>query len=162
MLTPLDRQTNAHPAGWANQGERGVRTDPEAVKRRRRKSLVAVSVAVPVGLLHFVTGPTYGGPYPEFVNGYLIDILLPFAFYFLLCPQDVFVASLRPWFVKGLPVFALGLSVEIAQFYGLPILGHTFDPLDIVMYGVGVLAAAVLDTAVLPRVLSFWAPARGA
>jgi hypothetical protein len=133
-----------------------VRTDPEAVKRQRRKSLVAVSVAVPVGLLHFVTGPAYRGPYPEFVNGYLIDILLPFAFYLLLCPQDVFLAFLRPWFVKGLAVFALSLSVEIAQFYGVPILGRTFDSLDIAMYGTGVLAAAVLDTAVLPQVLSFW------
>jgi hypothetical protein len=153
MLTPLDGQTRENEA---------LRTDPEAAKRQRRKSLVAVSVAVPVGLLHFVTGPAYEGPYPEFVNGYLIDILLPFAFYFLLCPQDVFLAFLRPWFVKGLPVFALGLSVEIAQFYGLPILGRTFDPLDVAMYGAGVLAAAVLDTAVLPRVFDFWAPARGA
>lgn len=130
------------------------------MKRQRQKSLVATGVAVPVGLLHFVTGPGYGGPFPEFVNSYLIDILLPFAFYFLLCPQDVVVAFLRPWYVKALPVFALGLSVEIAQFYGVPILGRTFDPWDIAMYGIGVLAAALLDAVVLPRVLSFWRPAQ--
>ena len=135
-----------------------MKTDPKAVKRQRQKSRVAAGVAVPVGLLHFVTGPAYGGPYPEFVNGYLIDILLPFALSFLLCPQDVVVPFLRPWFVKGLPVFALGLSVEIAQFYGVPVLGRTFDPWDIAMYGIGVLAAAFLDTAVLPRLLSFWRP----
>ena len=135
-----------------------MKTDPKTVNRQRKKSLVAIGVAVPVALLHFVTGPAYRGPYPEFVNSYLIDLLLPFAFYFLLCPRDVTVVFLRPWYVKALPVFALGLSVEIAQFYGVPILGRTFDPWDIAMYGIGVLAAALLDVVVLPRVLSFWRP----
>ncbi len=44
----------------------------------RVKTLV-VAVALAVGLLHFVTGPNYHGPFRVFVNGYLIDILLPLA-----------------------------------------------------------------------------------
>ena len=135
-----------------------MKVNPEAAKRSRKKSLVAVSVMIPVALLHFVTGSAYKGPYPEFVNGYLIDILLPFALFFLLCPQDAIFPFLRPWFVKGLPVFAIGFSVEVAQFYGVPIFGRTFDPLDFVMYGIGVMLAAIIDTTALSRILEFWAP----
>jgi glycopeptide antibiotics resistance protein len=113
---------------------------------------------IPIALLHFVTGSNYKGPHPEFVNGYLLDILVPFGFYFLLCLQDVVFSFLRPWFVKGLPVFAVGFSVEVAQFYGVPIFGRTFDPLDFVMYGIGIILAAILDTTVLPRIFDFWAP----
>ena len=112
----------------------------------------------PVALLHFFTGRAYKGPYPEFVNGYLLDILVPFAFYFLLCPHDAILSLMRPWFVKSLPVFVVGLSVEAAQFYGVPIFGRTFDPLDFVMYGMGIILAAILDTKVLPRIFGFWAP----
>jgi len=48
-----------------------------------RKSIV-VFIAVVVGLLHFLTGPRYRGPCPIFVNGYMIEILLPFAMYLVL------------------------------------------------------------------------------
>jgi hypothetical protein len=135
-----------------------VKVNPETARRQRRKSLVVISIVIPVALLHFLTGHAYKGPYPEFVNGYLLDILVPFAFYFLLCPQDVVFSFLRPWFVKGLPVFAVGFSVEVAQFYGVPIFGQTFDPLDFVMYGIGIILAAILDTTALPRIFEFWTP----
>lgn len=45
---------------------------------------VVVGICLVVGLLHFVAGPRYGGPWPGFVRGYLIDILLPLALYLLL------------------------------------------------------------------------------
>ena len=120
------------------------------------KKVVVVSVVIPIALLHFFTGSNYRGPYPGFVNGYLLDILLPFAFYFLLCLNEF--SLLRSWIVKSSLVFAVGASVEIAQFYGVLIFGRTFDPLDFVMYGIGVLSAAILDTTVFPRILEFWAP----
>ena len=120
------------------------------------KKVVVVSMVIPIALLHFFTGSNYRGPYPGFVNGYLLDILLPFAFYFLLCLNEF--SLLRSWIVKSSLVFAVGASVEIAQFYGVPIFGRTFDPLDFVMYGIGVLSAAILDTTVLPRILEFWTP----
>ena len=120
------------------------------------KKVVVVSMVIPIALLHFFTGSNYRGPYPGFVNGYLLDILLPFAFYFLLCLNEF--SLLRSWIVKSSLVFAVGASVEIAQFYGVPIFGQTFDPLDFGMYGIGVLSAAILDTTVFPRILEFWAP----
>ena len=120
-----------------------------------RKRAVVVGVAVVVALAHFVTGSAYRGPWPELVNGYLMDILVPFAFYFLLIlPESPW---LKPWPVKGLLVFGAASCVEIAQYAGVPIFGQTFDPLDFVTYGLGVGLAVVMDTVVLPRLFRFWA-----
>jgi len=124
--------------------------------RDRRKMVVVVCLVVPIALLHFFTGSAYRGPWPELVNGYLLDILVPFAFYFLLVLPEH--PLLERWPVKALLVFGAAASVEIAQFFGLPVLGRTFDPLDFVMYGLGVLLAALLDTRVFARLLEFWSP----
>jgi hypothetical protein len=120
------------------------------------KKVVIVNVVIPIALLHFFTGSNYRGPYPEFVNGYLLDILVPFAFYFLLCLNEFY--PLRLWVVKSLLVFGVGSVVEIAQFFGVPIFGRTFDPVDFIMYGIGVILAVVLDTTVIPRIFEFWTP----
>jgi hypothetical protein len=119
-----------------------------------RKRLLVTAIAVSVGLLHFVTGPSYRGPYPEFVNGYLIDILLPLALYFLLCLVEL--SFLKSWFVKAILVFGVGFSVEVAQYFGVPLLGRTYDPLDFLMYALGVILAAALDKFVFPRTFKFW------
>ena len=126
----------------------------KATVRSRGKKVLVVCIVVPIGLLHFFTGSAYHGPWPELVNGYLLDVLVPLAFYLLLCLPEI--PQLQPWPVKALLVFGAAASVEVAQFFGMPILGRTFDPLDFVTYGLGVALAVLLDTAVLPRVLRFW------
>ena len=52
----------------------------------------------------------------------------------------------------------VGFVVETAQFFGAPLLGRTFDPLDYVMYAAGVLLAAFLDVILFPRLFPFWEP----
>ena len=64
-------------------------------KLQQKKILLIVSISLAVGLLHFVTGETYPGPFQEFVNSYLIDILLPLSLYFLLCVPDLDKSLLR-------------------------------------------------------------------
>jgi hypothetical protein len=125
-------------------------------RRKFRKNMVIVGVIVPVALLHFVTGKEYTGPYPHFVNGYLIDIVLPFACYFLLCNIESF--PINRWWVKGLLVFGYGCTVEISQYLGIPIFGQTFDWWDLVAYGAGVLAAIVIEQLLFPRLFAFWQP----
>ena len=120
------------------------------------KRVVVVVISVAVGLLHFVTGEGYRGPFPTFVNGYLIDILLPMSLYFLLSLTEH--ALFRSWVVKALSVFGVGVAVETAQFFGATLLGRTFDPLDYVMYAAGVLLAAFLDLFLFPRLFPFWEP----
>ena len=133
----------------------------ELRRGRLRKILVVFGIVIPVALLHFVTGPGYTGPFPVFVNGYLIDILLPLTAYFLLVFIEPQIPLLRRWYVKSALVFAIGAGIEMAQFFGLPLLGRTFDPLDFAMYGAGVLLAAVFDTVVFPRLFPFWARQTG-
>jgi hypothetical protein len=118
------------------------------------KTLLVVAVMVAIALLHVVTGSQYQGPFPLFVNGYLIDILLPFGLYLLLCLNDnVYLDS---WFIKGSLVFVAAFLVEMAQYKGVFLFGRTFDPLDIVMYGLGVLLAIIGDQLILPRFFEFW------
>ena len=102
------------------------------MKRRH----VVVAIAVAVGGLHFVTGPRYAGPFPAFVNGYLIDICLPFAMYLVLGTVDHPLIGHSA--VRAGLTFMTGAGVEIAQLFGAPLFGRTFDPLDLVAYAVGV------------------------
>jgi len=131
----------------------------KATPQMIRKRVVIVSVEILIALLHFLTGSNYRGPYPGFVNGYLLDILVPFAFYFLLCLNEF--SLLRHWIVKSTLVFGAASSVEIAQLFGVPLFGQTSDPVDFIMYGIGVLLAAILDTTVFPRIFGFWTPKEG-
>ena len=114
-----------------------------------RKTIV-VFIAVVVGLLHFVTGPGYRGPCPVFVNGYMIDILLPFAMYLVLglIEGPVQLNS----FARGAFVFAVGAVTETLQFFNIPIFGQTFDLLDYLMFNVGILLGIVFERIVLSRI----------
>jgi len=54
---------------------------------------------------------------------YASDILVPIAFYFLLCVNDIQIRFLKKWYVKALIIFALTTSTEIMQALGVYILG---------------------------------------
>jgi hypothetical protein len=110
---------------------------------------VVVGICLAVGLLHFVAGSTYRGPWPGFVRGYLIDIVLPFALYLLLGVSWRVLAGSR--LARALVVLAVGGTVEGLQYLGLPVFGATFDPLDLVMYALGVAAGVILELVVAPR-----------
>jgi len=109
-----------------------------------------------IALIHFFAGINYKGPYPEFVNGYLLDILVPFGFYFLLGLSKF--PLLKSWIVKSILMFGVASFTEIAQFFDVPIFGQTFDPVDFVMFGMGVILAAIFDIIVFPQIFDFWTP----
>lgn len=114
-----------------------------------RKTVVVV-IALIVGLLHFVAGPGYRGPFPVFVNGYLIDILLPCAMYLVLGLVQGRISRSR--IARVAFVFAVGAVAETLQFLDIPIFGKTFDPLDYLMYGIGVLLGMAFEEIVLSRI----------
>jgi hypothetical protein len=117
---------------------------------RSRALIVALCLAV--GGLHLVTGPHYRGPWPDFVNGYLIDILLPMCVYLLaqLGLRERF--SLRNSRLLGAAgTLLIGFSVETLQGLGYPVFGSTFDPLDYVMYALGAGLGLALDLRVLEK-----------
>ena len=99
------------------------------------RKLIVILIAVGVGILHFITGPGYRGPFRVFVNGYMIDILLPFAMYLIM---GVAGRSFpRSVVARGLLVFGIGAVTETMQYFGVPIFGETFDPADYLMFGIG-------------------------
>jgi len=125
------------------------------VTRRR----LVVAIALFVGLLHFVTGPGYRGPARSFVNGYLIDLFLPLAMYLVLGLPERPLALSRV--ARVCVVLSVGCSVEALQYFGVPIFGRTFDPVDLVMYALGVAAGIVLEAGILPRFERGRAPGTG-
>jgi hypothetical protein len=114
-----------------------------------RRKLIVVGIALAVGGLHFITGPGYRGPMPEFVNGYLIDILLPFAMFLVLGVTDLKVIQSQG--TRSALVFGVGAITESLQFLGVPIFGRTFDPLDYLMFATGIAGAALFERAAFSR-----------
>jgi cell shape-determining protein MreD len=118
------------------------------------KKLAITGIALAVGALHFITGENYQGPFPVFVNGYLIDILLPMTLYLLL---SLFKSKrIRSPLFRACAVFGFGCFVEASQYFGRPIFGNTFDPFDIVAYASGVLLGILLDLVIFPRLIPSW------
>jgi hypothetical protein len=109
-----------------------------------------VAISLFVGLLHFLIGPNYQGILKGFIRGYLIDILLPLNLYLLLqlsLRKRLAVKNAR--IIAALFVFTFGVFVEVLQFYQVAIFGTTYDPRDIVMYGVGVGSGVLIDLTVI-------------
>lgn len=118
------------------------------------KRQIITGMALAVGALHFLTGENYQGPFPIFVNGYLIDILLPMILFLLLSLfENRFIRSIL---FRAFAVFAFGCIVEASQYFGYPIFGSTFDPIDILAYAAGVLLGIWLDLFLFPRLIPYW------
>ena len=121
------------------------------------KILICVLIMVSVGLIHaFRLGQLFSGPLYTFYYGYVGDIVLPLSLYFMLALNDSQVSFLKPWYVKAGIVFTGATLMEILQYFGIYALGVTFDPLDILMYGVGVLLAALIEVKLFARYLKSW------
>lgn len=118
-----------------------------------RKLLVTL-ISLLVAGLHFVTGKNYRGPFPVFVNGYLIDILLPMVLYWLIGLLEV--KWIRSPIFRAIAVFLFGCVVETSQYLGRPFFGSSFDPLDILAYAGGVLLGVFLDLSLFPRTIPRW------
>lgn len=109
-----------------------------------RKPLVT-AICLTVGALHFVTGPAYRGPLRAFVTGHLIDLLLPFSLVLLLGVGFEHSPRFRSPARRAAAIFLLASTIEFLQYRGVPLFGRTFDPVDVVMYAGGVIAAVAFE-----------------
>ena len=120
---------------------------------KNKKSIyIIVSISLYVGLLHFVIGPDYQGIFRHFMRGYLIDILLPMNLYLLLqisLRKNISVSKAR--IIGAIFAFAFGTMVEIFQFYEIEFLGSTYDPWDILMYGIGIGLGIAIDLTIINK-----------
>jgi len=116
------------------------------------RKAVVVGVNLAVAVVQLFTGPGYRGPFRAFVTGYLIDVLLPFAAYFLLVAAEHTAPWLKSGGIKVAIVVGAMWTAEFAQYFGAPIFGRTFDPLDLAAYAGGATAAALADRWLIWRV----------
>ena len=122
------------------------------------KILIIILIQVAIALIHvFRLGQIFQGQAYNLYYSYFSDIILPFGMYFLLTLNDVTISVFRKWYVKAGLIFALTTFAEICQFFGIDVLGVTFDPIDILMYGIGVSIAVIVDVKVFNKYLRFWA-----
>ena len=91
-----------------------------------------------------------------FYQSYFADLVMPFSFYFLLCLNERSMPFLRNWAIKGSIIFLVMTTTEIFQYFDIYMFGVTFDPLDILAFASGTMAAVVADQLIFPRVFSFW------
>ena len=122
-----------------------------------RRRAVVVGIMLVIAAAHIVRVGSYlPGEYYNLWYSYFSDFILPFGCYFLLCMSEEQIPVLRHWEVKWAFAFLLPSIMETCQYFGIPVLGVTFDPVDYLMYALGATSAVLVDTQVFPRIFSFW------
>ena len=121
------------------------------------KRLIVFGIMAGIALVHILrVGSRLNGRWHVLYTSYFSDIVIPFGVYFLLCLIEFRLPFLRKWHIKSALVFGLAAFAEICQGFGISLLGSTFDPLDFVMFGIGVLLAVLVEKFLLENIFSFW------
>ncbi len=125
--------------------------------RLSRRRVIILSIMAVIAIIHVLRIGNYlSGELYYFYYSYFSDLILPFGCYFLLCAAEINLPILRHWGSKLVISFLVPALDETFQFFDIPVLGSTFDPLDFLMYAFGAISAAIIDTRVFPRIFKFW------
>ena len=126
------------------------------MSKKSKKIALVVGLQLVIAFF-FISGADRACPAAYIVyQSYFADISLPFGFYFLLSLLENQHPLFEKWWVKALSVFAFCTASEVLQYFGIFALARVFDPVDILVYGVGVLSAALVDRKLFAQVFSFW------
>lgn len=120
--------------------------------KNKKSILLIVGLSLGVALMHFIIGPDYSGIFENFVRGYLIDLILPLNLYLLLqisLRKKISIGKSR--MIGAFFTFSFGIIVEILQLLKIKFLGTTYDPLDIVMYGTGIILGLLVDYTIIDK-----------
>jgi len=130
---------------------------PEDIDQYRKRTYVIVAIQL-IFAMGFIFRPATYLPREGYIfyQSYYADVMIPFAFYFLLGLNDKSFRFLRNWKVKAAIIFTVMTTSEVFQYFGIYMFGVTFDPLDIVAFAIGTIAAVVVDQIIFPRLFSFW------
>ena len=119
--------------------------------------LISASIMLGIASIYILRiGHNLEGNFYKLYHSYISDLIIPFGTYFLLCMNEIRIRSLRKWYSKALVVFGVATFIEILQAFGYYIFSKTFDPLDIVMFAIGVSLAAFVDKKIFERFIPFW------
>jgi hypothetical protein len=126
--------------------------NPQISTVRIPRRSVSIAIVLLVAAIHVLRiGRFLGAGAAAAYASYFSDIAIPFAFYFLLCAAEVRVPFLQGRVLKIAFTFVLPAFAECCQYFGLPMLGSTFDPIDFSMYACGAVFAAVIEFLVFHR-----------
>ena len=120
--------------------------------KNKKSIFFIVGISLFVALMHFIIGPDYNGICKHFVRGYLIDLILPMNLYLLLqisLRKNISIVKSRV--IGAIFTFSFGVIVEILQLLKIKFLGSTYDPLDIVMYGIGIMIGLLVDYTIIDK-----------
>jgi len=129
----------------------------EARHNLRIRRIVGICIMVAIAVMHaFRIGQFLNGDFYIYYYSFASDLILPFGAYFMLSMVEMHFRFLRKWFVKALIVFGVMTFSEIMQIFGFYFFGVTFDILDILMFGIGVVIAVLVDTQFFERFMPNW------
>ncbi len=132
-----------------------------ADRRLAARRGVVISIMLIIAAAHVIGIGRYLQPdLSALYSSYFSDIVIPFGYYFLLVLPQSQWPFLSRWETKAAIVFLLASAAETLQYFGVPVLGSTFDPVDYAMYATGAISAAIVDTQVFARTFGFWAERR--
>ena len=122
-----------------------------------KKKTILLAIMLFTAILHILPiGEQLDERWFVLYASYFSDLVLPFAFYFLLFFVEKDLPALKSGWLKALLVFSAATGAEILQYFHIYALGISFDPLDIVMYAIGAGLAVLVDRIVFPRFFEFW------
>jgi len=122
---------------------------------KRRALIGCIMIGIAAAHIFRLGSHLHGRSY-TFYYSYFSDFILPFGLYFLLCAAERQPCILGRWQAKLAIAFLLPSIAETCQYFGVPVLGSTFDPFDYLAYGLGATSAVIVDTQVFSRLLGFW------
>ena len=124
---------------------------------QRNRIIIGLSIITIIALIHiFRVGSYLNGDLYLLYYSYVSDLIIPFGVYFLLCINELYIKILQKWYVKAAFIIGITTLAEILQLLGIYALGITFDPIDILMYALGVGIAVIFDRFLFKRFIPFW------
>jgi hypothetical protein len=126
-------------------------------KLHKNRIIVIIIIITIIALIHiFRAGQYLNGDLYKYYYSYASDIMIPFAFYFLLCLEEPYIKFFQKWYNKAILVFLGASIIEVLQCYGIYIVGETYDILDILMFAIGVSISVFLDKLLFKYFIPFW------
>lgn len=123
---------------------------------RNKKVILVVFLQLVIASI-FVIGARWASrPVYLLFQSYFADIIIPFSFYFLLTLRGNETKLFNTWWKRILAILALSFTSETLQYFEVYTLASIFDPIDYLMYVIGVLLAVFVDRKIFPRTFSFW------
>jgi len=112
------------------------------------RTIITTLIAIATALLYVFLKPEEG----SFVQKYLFSILFPLNAYLIIQLTFRRIWSLAVCRTLGtMGVLIVGFIIEILQSYGVKFLAGVYDPLDIMMYALGVGVGFAVDVYILDK-----------